>query len=147
MKIELRETAFDALQELQQYQQDTVTREFAGKYGAMVNFIGTMRDFNEGDAVSAMTLEHYPGMTEKVLTELCDVSMIHWDLLDILIMHRYGEIKPDDNIVLIAVWSAHRQDAFSACRFLIESLKSKAPFWKRETRSSGKRWVDKNTPG
>jgi molybdopterin synthase catalytic subunit len=145
MKIELRDSPFDALQELQHYQQQ-VSRDFSGKYGASTNFIGTMRDFNEGDEVSAMHLEHYAGMTEKVLKELCDVSMIHWDLLDILIVHRYGEIKPDENIVLIAVWSAHRSDSFEACRFLIESLKSKVPLWKRETLASGERWVDKNTP-
>jgi molybdopterin synthase catalytic subunit len=72
--------------------------------------------------------------------------MLHWKLLDILILHRYGDIKPDDSIVLIAVWSAHRGEAFEACRFLIESLKSRAPFWKRETLASGERWVDKNTP-
>ena len=146
MKIELREKDFDALQELQQYQQQVVTRDFAGKYGAMANFVGTMRDFNEGDEVSAMHLEYYPEMTEKVIRDFSEVAMLHWKLLDILILHRYGDIKPDDSIVLIAVWSAHRGEAFEACRFLIESLKSRAPFWKRETLASGERWVDKNTP-
>ena len=145
MKIELREASFDALQVLDSYQKAELSRNFPGKYGACTSFIGTMRDFNEGDSVTAMHLEHYPGMTEKVLKELCDVSMIHWDLLDILLVHRVGDIKPDENIVLIAVWSAHRGDAFESCRFLIESLKSKAPFWKRETLSSGERWVEKNT--
>jgi len=146
MHIEIREAAFDALDELQRYQQNEVSQTFSGKYGAMCNFIGSMRDINEGAAVESMSLEHYPEMTQKVLTEICDVAMLHWDLLDILLIHRVGDIHIDDNIVLIGVWSMHRGDAFEACRYLIETLKARAPFWKQETTAEGARWVEKNTP-
>jgi molybdopterin synthase catalytic subunit len=94
-----------------------------------------------------MSLEHYPAMTHKVLEQLCATACRRWPILDCLVVHRYGELQPADPIVLIAVWSAHRAAAFEACRYLIEELKTSAPFWKRETLTDGERWVAKNTPG
>lgn len=119
-----------------------------GGFGATASFIGTMRDVNEGDDVTAMTLEHYPGMTERELDAIVTEARERWDIVDALVVHRVGEILPGEPIVLTAVWSAHRAAAFDACRFLMEALKSRAPFWKKETLSNGTtRWVDRNTPG
>ena len=115
--------------------------------GACATFIGTMRDSNEGDAVQAMTLEHYPGMTERHLAAILAAAAQRWALLDALLVHRVGELSPGDPIVLVAVWSAHRADAFEACRFCMEDLKSRAPFWKKEKTASGERWVERNTDG
>ncbi len=142
--IEIRGQAFDPWQETQAYQ----TRHIAaGKYGATASFVGTMRDFNEGDNVQKMVLEHYPGMTENYLNKICDEAKNRWDIMDCLIIHRVGDIMPDDPIVLTVVWSAHRAAAFDACRYLMEELKSRAPFWKKESLPEGERWVDKNTAG
>ena len=117
-------------------------------FGATATFVGTMRDMNEGDEVLEMSLEHYPAMTEKQLHDILDEAEGKWPLLHILLIHRVGEIKPADPIVLIAVWSAHRAAAFDACRFLMEALKHRAPFWKKENLTSGEeRWVSKNTAG
>ncbi|HDP88628.1 MAG TPA: molybdenum cofactor biosynthesis protein MoaE [Thioalkalivibrio sp.] len=138
--------ALDPWAELQRYQARGLA-EHAG-VGATAVFVGSMRDLNEGDAVTAMTLEHYPGMTEKHLAAIIEEAGRRWDLIDCLIVHRVGEILPTDPIVLTAAWSAHRKDAFEACRFLMEELKSRAPFWKKETLADGgERWVEKNTPG
>jgi molybdopterin synthase catalytic subunit len=134
----LREQPFDPLQELCDYQ-DTHLRP--GSYGASANFIGTMRDFNASNEVQQMTIEHYPAMTQKFLDQLCQHSLSKWSLLDCLVIHRFGEIKPGDPIVLTATWSAHREQAFAASRYLIEELKAHAPFWKKETISDGERWV------
>ena len=136
--------AFDPWQEIEQYQRQQLA---AGSYGATAVFVGTMRDMNEGREVQAMVLEHYPGMTEKYLTELTARAEQRWQLLDILIVHRVGELQPDDPIVLVAVWSQHRKAAFEASRFLMEELKSSAPFWKKEQLNNGSHWVEKNTPG
>lgn len=144
MAVELRSEIFDVGAELRRYQ-DAVLRA-RGKYGATVTFIGTMRDFNEGDAVQGMTLEYYPGMTEKHLHAISDEARRRWDVLDTLIIHRVGKILPDEPIVLVAVWSAHRAAAFDACRYLIEELKTRAPFWKQERLPDGVRWVEHNTP-
>ena len=144
MAIEIRPQAFDPFEEIQNYQQQQIP---AGKYGATASFIGTMRDFNEGDEVQKMTLEHYPGMTESYLNKICDEAKQRWDIMDCLIVHRVGDIAPNDPIVLTAVWSAHRAAAFDACRYLMEELKSRAPFWKKESLPDGHRWVEKNTPG
>jgi molybdopterin synthase catalytic subunit len=117
-------------------------------YGATSSFIGTMRDFNEGDDVTSMFLEHYPQMTERQLQDLVKQAKDKWTLLHTLIVHRVGLIKPGEPIVLVAVWTAHRAAAFDACRFLMESLKSTAPFWKKEALTDGsERWVSKNTDG
>jgi molybdopterin synthase catalytic subunit len=146
MPIEISDAPLAPWQRLEVYQQQHP--ELAGKAGATAVFVGSMRDFNEDDEVTAMRLEHYPAMTEKYLQELVSQAMQQWPLLDVLLVHRVGEVLPGDTIVLVAVWSAHRADAFTACRELMESLKSRAPFWKQETlRDGGQRWVEKNTPG
>lgn len=144
MRVELKDKPFEPYQHLLEYQAEC---GFAGKYGATAVFVGTMRDFNQGDNVEAMWLEHYPGMTEKYLQKISDEAASKWEILDSLIVHRIGEILPNDPIVLVAVWSAHRAAAFEASRFLMEELKSRAPFWKKENLVEGQRWVEKNTPG
>jgi molybdopterin synthase catalytic subunit len=110
--------------------------------GALVTFVGLMRDVNEGSGVSAMTLEHYPGMTEKALTTIADEAAAHWDLDGITIVHRVGSLLPQDPIVLVGVASRHRGEAFRACEFLIDYLKTRAPFWKKEITGDGERWVE-----
>jgi len=145
MKVEVHTQPFEPWAELARYQEQT--EQLHGQYGATAAFVGTMRDFNEGDAVQGMTLEHYPGMTERYLEEISAKAAQQWELLDSLILHRVGELSPNDPIVLVAVWSAHRGDAFAACRYLMEELKSRAPFWKKERLETGSRWVEHNTPG
>ncbi len=110
--------------------------------GALVSFVGLMRDINEGDAVSTMTLEHYPGMTEKALAAIVAEANKRWNLIGIRVIHRVGELKPQDPIVMVAVTSRHRGEAFQACEFIIDYLKSRAPFWKKENTPEGDRWVD-----
>ena len=144
MKIEIRPEPFNPSSEIQIHQEQMLK---SGQFGAMASFVGSMRDFNEGDRVTEMQLEHYPGMTEKHLKEICTEADKNWDLIDILVLHRVGEINIGDPIVLVCVWSAHRAAAFDACRFIMEDLKSKAPFWKQEILENGKRWVEKNSPG
>jgi len=112
------------------------------RVGAVASFIGTVRDVNDAAAVSTMTLEHYPGMTEKALAEIVTAARERFDILDALVIHRVGELKPTDQIVLVAVTSAHRADAFDACRFIMDYLKTRAPFWKKEVTAAGTRWVD-----
>lgn len=146
MKVELRATPFDPLLELGCHQAGLDER-LSGRYGATAIFVGTMRDFNDGDAVQEMTLEHYPGMTERHLQRIVESAAREWPLLDALLIHRIGALQPNDPIVLAAVWSAQRAEAFAACRFIMEELKSKAPFWKRERTAAGPRWVAHNTPG
>lgn len=106
-----------------------------------------MRDVNESSTVNHMLLEHYPGMTEKHLENICAQAASRWNILDALVMHRVGDLYPNDPIVLVAVWAAHRKAAYEANRFIMEDLKSKAPFWKKESLVEGERWVEKNTPG
>lgn len=110
--------------------------------GALVSFVGLMRDVNEGERVSTMSLEHYPGMTEKALAAIAEEAMRRWDLDAIRVVHRVGELHPEDPIVLVAVSSAHRGEAFRACEFLIDYLKTRAPFWKKEITPAGERWVE-----
>ena len=142
MRVELRGEAFEPYRELAEFERDTLG---PGSYGAASCFVGSMRDFNQGDEVAEMELEHYPGMTERFLERIAGEALQHWDVIDVLVMHRHGRVAPGDPIVLIAVWSAHRSAAFEACRFIIEELKHKAPFWKRESVGEGARWVDGNT--
>lgn len=144
MHCEIRPTPFEPYVELQHYQQ---AMQAAGRYGATAVFVGTMRDLNEGTSVTAMELEHYPGMTEKYLQQISEQAASRWEILDSLILHRVGQVHPDDAIVLVAVWSAHRKEAFEASRYLMEELKSNAPFWKKEQTSEGERWVENNTAG
>ncbi len=141
MKIELSDSPFDPWLELQRYQNKQT--QFKGKYGAANVFVGTMRDFNQNTDVSAMELEHYPEMTRKHMHGIADEAMEKWDILDVLMVHRYGNIEPNDTIVLLATWSAHRDAAFAATRYLIEELKHRAPFWKKETlvADNSTRWV------
>ncbi len=145
MAIQLCGEVFDPWQAIERHQQDVFGQ--AGRYGATAVFVGTMRDFNDGGDVRSMVLEHYPGMTEKHLESICAEASHRWDILDTLIVHRYGAMQPGDPIVLVAVWAAHRAAAFDACRYLIEELKSRAPFWKKESLEQGERWVAHNTPG
>jgi molybdopterin synthase catalytic subunit len=110
--------------------------------GAVAAFVGTVRDVNEGDGVRTMTLEHYPGMTERSLQAICERAAARWRLIDTLVIHRYGTLAPADQIVLVAVTSAHRGDAFEACEAIMDYLKTEAPFWKKESTPGGDRWVD-----
>jgi molybdopterin synthase catalytic subunit len=117
-----------------------------GKYGAQVTFVGSLRDFSDGEVVHAMELEHYPGMTERYIERICSAAAQRWELQHTLVLHRVGRLLPGDAIVLIAVWSSHRAAAFDACRHLIGQLKHDAPFWKRESLEGRERWVTTNTP-
>lgn len=110
--------------------------------GGIVSFIGLMRDMNEGDSVTAMTLEHYPGMTEMAMKKIVEEARQRWNLLGCRVVHRVGEMQPTDPIVLVAVACTHRGDAFRACEFIIDYLKTRAPFWKKELTTQGSRWVD-----
>jgi molybdopterin synthase catalytic subunit len=110
--------------------------------GAVTSFIGCMRDMNDGETVGRMFLEHYPGMTERELERIGEEAASRWEIVDALIIHRVGELHPLDQIVCVAVTSAHRGDAFRACEFIMDYLKTKAPFWKRETTANGERWVN-----
>ena len=154
MHIEIRPEAFDPWHEISQFQRSSSLR--AGSYGACATFVGTMREFNLGDNVSSMHLEHYAGMTEQLLASHAQSVVQEYDLLELLVLHRVGDIYPNDPIVLVAAWSAHRASAFDGCRDMMEHLKSKATFWKKETISGGvseeidtdredsvtQRWVD-----
>jgi molybdopterin synthase catalytic subunit len=110
--------------------------------GAIASFVGVVRDVNEGDPVSAMTLEHYPGMTEKSIEQIIAQARGRWNVIDALVVHRVGLLQPTDQIVLVVVAGAHRGDAFAACEFIMDYLKTQAPFWKKESTSEGARWVD-----
>ena len=110
--------------------------------GALASFVGLVRDANDGAGIARMTLEHYPGMTEKSLAEIVEQARGRWDVLDATVIHRVGELKPGDNIVLVVVASAHRGDAFAACEYLMDALKTRAPFWKKEETPDGERWVE-----
>ena len=112
------------------------------KVGGLASFVGLVRDLADQGAVSAMTLEHYPGMTEKRLAEIEAEARARWPLESVLIIHRYGKLEPGDRIVLVATASAHRQAALESCAFLIDWLKTKAPFWKLEQGSKGAAWVE-----
>lgn len=143
MRVELYQEPLRPWAELAAYEQTLAS----GQHGATAVFVGTMRDFNENTEVRAMHLDYYPGMTERHLERIASEAMARWEISDVLLLHRVGELLPGDPIVLIAVWSAHRAAAFEACRFLIEDLKARAPFWKKERLEHGSRWVEKNTPG
>ena len=113
--------------------------------GAVASFIGLVRDVNDGAPVTTMTLEHYPGMTEKALRAIVAEAKGRWDLIDAVVVHRVGELRPTDAIVMVAVASAHRGDAFQACEFIMDFLKTRAPFWKKEENSQRARWVKSGT--
>lgn len=115
------------------------------KIGAVASFVGIVRDVNEGDSVAGMTLEHYPGMTERAITEIIDQARARWNVIEALVIHRVGALKPLDQIVLVVVASEHRGDAFAACEFVMDYLKTRAPFWKKENTNKGTRWVEART--
>jgi molybdopterin synthase catalytic subunit len=115
------------------------------KICAIASFVGIVRDLNEGSEVAELTLEHYPGMTEKALEKIVAEARARWDIYDALVIHRVGTLKPTDQIVLVVVASAHRGEAFEACEFLMDYLKTRAPFWKQEKTPDGTRWVDART--
>jgi molybdopterin synthase catalytic subunit len=110
--------------------------------GGLASFVGLVRDYAGDEKISSMTLEHYPGMTEKQLSRLEAEARERWDLQDVLIIHRYGTLNPGDRIVLVVTASAHREASLESCQFLIDWLKTKAPFWKLEDRESGAQWVE-----
>ena len=110
--------------------------------GGLASFVGLVRAANDGALVEGMTLEHYPGMTEKALEEICAQAHARWNLVDSLVIHRVGALVPGDRIVLVGVASAHRGEAFEACEFIMDYLKTRAPFWKREDTPEGSRWVE-----
>jgi molybdopterin synthase catalytic subunit len=110
--------------------------------GGVVTFVGTVRDLNEGATVSEMELEHYPGMTEQAISDIIDKAKLRWPIYSALVIHRVGPLQPGDQIVLVAVTSAHRGEAFAASEFIIDYLKTEAPFWKKEQTPAGARWVD-----
>lgn len=136
MPIRIQTNDFDVTSELAQL------RASDARIGAVVTFIGTVRDVNDGAGVSEMELEHYPGMTEKALEKIVDEAKARWRIFDALVIHRIGPLKPLDQIVLVAVTSAHRGEAFDACEFIMDYLKTQAPFWKKEQTGQGARWVD-----
>jgi molybdopterin synthase catalytic subunit len=136
MPVRIQEADFDLSEEVARLRQGD------GQVGAVAIFIGTVRDLNEGSTVQQMTLEHYPGMTEAALQGIVEQAKTRWDLIDTLIIHRIGALQPKDQIVLVAVTSAHRGEAFAACEFMMDYLKTQAPFWKKEDTPEGARWVD-----
>jgi molybdopterin synthase catalytic subunit len=136
MPIRVQQNDFDAGAEI------AALRAGRRDVGAVASFIGTVRDLSEGEGVSAMTLEHYPGMTERALEDICAQARARWDILDTLVVHRFGELAPGDQIVLVAVTSAHRGESFAACEFIMDYLKTQAPFWKKERTPTGERWVE-----
>lgn len=136
MTVRVQEADFDTGAEL------AALRAGDARVGALASFLGLVRDLNDGASVSEMTLEHYPGMTEKALEEIVSEAKERWDIYDALVIHRVGPLKPCDQIVLVAVTSAHRGEAFAACEFIMDYLKTRAPFWKKEATPDGGRWVD-----
>lgn len=112
------------------------------KVGAVACFIGVARDVNDGAQVATLTLEHYPGMTDRALEDICAQARARWNIIDILVVHRVGDLKPTDQIVLVVVTGAHRGEAFAACQFVMDYLKTEAPFWKKEATPAGARWVE-----
>jgi len=134
--IRVQDTAFDP------WAEQDVLRRGRSDIGALVAFVGLMRDSNQGRRVTAMTLEHYPGMTERALAQISDQAAERWQIDNIRIIHRVGRLLAEDPVVLVAVTSQHRTEAFRACEFLIDYLKTQAPFWKKEETNQGARWVE-----
>ena len=144
LKIELRDRPFDPFYELAEFRK---TFPNLGDCGASSIFVGTMREYNDGDRVLEMYLEHYAGMTEEQLNNIVDLVGQSYKLSKGLLLHRVGTVYPGEDIVLVAAWCTHRKDAFSASREIMEALKSRAPFWKKEMLTDSNRWVEKHTPG
>jgi molybdopterin synthase catalytic subunit len=136
MAVRVQNDDFDIASEIERLRGDDA------RVGAVASFIGYVRDLNEATAVHTLTLEHYPAMTEKALAQIVDEAKLRWRIHDALVVHRVGELKPGDRIVLVAVSGAHRGDAFAACEFIMDYLKTRAPFWKKEQTPAGERWVE-----
>ena len=134
--IRVQTEDFDPGLELEQ-----LRSRYQGQAGAVVSFTGLVRDLNEGDSITQLTLEHYPGMTEKALEIIETTARERWDLGNVVIIHRIGPLAPNDRIVFVAAASAHRKEAFRACEFMIDTLKTDAPFWKKEVTDNGTHWV------
>lgn len=145
MAVQIVAQAFDPLELLRRHQAGLGAP--ARRIGALASFVGSMRDMNEGAEVTAMTIEHYPGMTERHIEQLVADTTARYSLDDCLVVHRVGRVEPGDTIVLVATWAAHRAHAFESCRAIMEALKSSAPLWKKEDTRAGARWVANNTPG
>lgn len=136
MTVRVQQADFDVGAEIAALRRDNP------RIGAVAAFVGVVRDLNDGDAVAEMTLEHYPGMTERSIEAIIDEARGRWEVFDALVVHRIGTLKPTDQIVLVIVTSGHRGDAFAACEFVMDYLKTRAPFWKKENTGRGARWVD-----
>lgn len=136
MGVRVQTEDFDVAREI------ALLRGSDARVGAVASFIGVVRDENDAATVRTLTLEHYPGMTEKALAGIVDEAGRRWSIYDAVIIHRVGQLVPTDQIVLVAVSSAHRGDAFAACEFIIDYLKTQAPFWKKELTPDGERWVE-----
>ena len=136
MPVRVQTGDFDVAREI------AVLRAGDPRVGAVAAFVGLVRDINDAAAVSTLTLEHYPGMTEKALSGIVEQAKSRWNVYDALVIHRVGELKPTDQIVLVVVTGAHRGEAFAACEFIMDYLKTRAPFWKKEQTPAGERWVE-----
>jgi molybdopterin synthase catalytic subunit len=136
LTVRVQEADFDIGQEI------AALRGGNAKIGAVASFIGVVRDLNDGDDVATLTLEHYPGMTEKALEKIAAAAAQRWQVMDILVVHRVGQLHPTDQIVLVVVTGGHRGEAFAACEFIMDYLKTRAPFWKKERTTEGDRWVE-----
>jgi len=136
MTVRVQVEDFDVAAELR------TLRSASAEIGAVVSFIGQVRDINDGGDVQTLTLEHYPGMTERALEKIAHEAQSRWDIHDSLVIHRVGTLNPQDQIVFVAVTSQHRGEAFKACEFIMDYLKTQAPFWKKEATSQGERWID-----
>ena len=136
MSVRIQTDDFDAGAEIARM------RRGDARIGAVASFIGVVRDVNEGDSVAGMTLEHYPGMTERSIEAIVAEARARWPIVDALVIHRVGPLAPTDQIVLVVVTAAHRGEAFAACEFLMDYLKTRAPFWKKERIAGGSRWVE-----
>jgi molybdopterin synthase catalytic subunit len=140
MPVRVQFEDFDLTREVAQLR--AAQGESAAQIGGIATFIGTVRDINDGSGVSSLTLEHYPGMTEKALEDIITQARGRWDIFDALVIHRVGTLHPQDQIVLVVTLGAHRGEAFSACEFIMDYLKTQAPFWKKEVTPTGERWVE-----
>jgi molybdopterin synthase catalytic subunit len=136
MTVRVQTEDFDVANEIARLRSDDP------RVGAVAVFMGIVRDLSDAAEIRTLTLEHYPGMTEKALAAIVDEAKRRWDVCDALVIHRVGELKPTDQIVLVAVSSAHRGESFAACQFIMDYLKTRAPFWKKEMTPTGERWVE-----
>lgn len=140
-RVRVQNEDFNVGEELEHLRRDA-SGAWDTRVGAVASFIGTVRDMNEGSSVSGLTLEHYPGMTESSIEAIIDQAESRWPLYSVRVLHRVGPMLPADQIVFVGVSSAHREAALEACAFIMDYLKTQAPFWKKESTPDGHRWVD-----